>query len=166
MNHWSMLNIVVYFMARFYKKPYVICPAGSLCHYGRSQILKKLHDLIIGRRIIRNASYCIAISRNEYNDFHKYKIDDSKIAHIPNGINEIEYPGYDSRKFKIKYGLSERNIILFVGRLNTIKGDKRISMIFNGETFRNYLVSSSAYSLTMWLMKSSKNFEKIAILKR
>jgi len=122
MNHWSILNAVVYFIARLYKKPYVICPAGSLCHYGRSQILKKLYDLIIGRRIIKNASYCVAISQNEYHDFYKYKVDDSKIAHIPNGINEIEYPGYGGREFRIKYGLSEKNIILFIGRLNIIKG--------------------------------------------
>ena len=38
-------------------------------------------------------------------------------------------------------------------------------MILNDETFRNYLVFSSAYSLIMWLMRSPKNFEKIAILK-
>ena len=33
-------------------------------------------------------------------------------------------------------------------------------MIFNGETFRNYFISSSAYSLVMWLTRSPKNFEK------
>ena len=38
-------------------------------------------------------------------------------------------------------------------------------MMFNGKTLRNYLVSSSAYSLIMWLMRSPKNFEKIANLK-
>ena len=34
----------------------------------------------------------------------------------------------------------------------------------NDETFRNYFIFSPAYSLTLWLMRSSKNFEKIAIL--
>ena len=38
-------------------------------------------------------------------------------------------------------------------------------MIFNGETFRNYFLSSFAYSLVMWLMRSPKNFEKIANVK-
>ena len=33
-------------------------------------------------------------------------------------------------------------------------------MIFNGETFRNYFISLSEYSLIMWLVRSPKNFEK------
>jgi len=35
----------------------------------------------------------------------------------------------------------------------------------NGETFRNYFISSPAFYLIIWLMASPKNFEKIAILK-
>ena len=46
-----------------------------------------------------------------------------------------------------------------------LKKRQRISMIFNSETFRNYFISSSAYSLIMWLMRSPKNYEKIANLK-
>ena len=38
-------------------------------------------------------------------------------------------------------------------------------MIFNGKIYRKYFISSSAYSLIMWLMRSPKNFEKIANLK-
>ena len=38
-------------------------------------------------------------------------------------------------------------------------------MILNDETFRNYLVFTFAYLVIMWLMRSQKNFEKIAILK-
>ena len=37
--------------------------------------------------------------------------------------------------------------------------------IVNGETFRNNFMVLPAYSLVMWLMRSSKNFLKIAILK-
>ena len=33
-------------------------------------------------------------------------------------------------------------------------------MIFNGKIYRKYFISSSAYSLIMWLVRSSKNFEK------
>ena len=38
-------------------------------------------------------------------------------------------------------------------------------MIFNGETYKKIFISSSAYSLILWLMRSPKNFEKIANLK-
>ena len=33
-------------------------------------------------------------------------------------------------------------------------------MIVIGERFRNYFIFSFAYSLIMWLMRSSNNFEK------
>ena len=46
-------------------------------------------------------------------------------------------------------------------RLNTIKGDKRISMVFNGKLFRYYFISSSAYCLILWLMRSPKSFENV-----
>ena len=38
-------------------------------------------------------------------------------------------------------------------------------MILNGETFRNYFISSPEFYLIVWLMAFPKNFEKIAILK-
>ena len=46
-----------------------------------------------------------------------------------------------------------------------LKKRQRISMIFNGETFRNNLIFLPAYFLIMWFMRSPKNFVKIAILK-
>ena len=45
------------------------------------------------------------------------------------------------------------------------KNWQKYTMIFNGKIYRKYFISSSAYSLIMWLMRSPKNFEKIAILK-
>ena len=30
MNHWTLLNVIVYFFAKRLNKPYVVCPAGSL----------------------------------------------------------------------------------------------------------------------------------------
>ena len=38
-------------------------------------------------------------------------------------------------------------------------------MIVIGEKFRNYFIFSPAYFPIMWLMRSSKNSEKIVILK-
>ena len=45
------------------------------------------------------------------------------------------------------------------------KSDKSLFTISIGETSRNYLIILLVYYLIMWLMKSPKNFEKIAILK-
>ena len=122
MSHWTILNAVIYLLALYYKKPYVICPAGALKYYGRSIILKKLYNLLIGIRILRKAAYCIAISIDEIEDLRKLGINKSKIIHIPNGINELDYIKCDSTKLRKKFDLSDKKVILFVGRLNKIKG--------------------------------------------
>jgi len=122
MSHWTLLNAIVYLVVRYYKKPYVLCPAGALSYIGRSKVLKKIYNYIIGNKIIRNSAYCIAITQNEILDICGNGVQKSKIIHIPNGISEKEYLKHESDNFRHKYDISEKKIILFVGRLNPIKG--------------------------------------------
>lgn len=122
MSHWTFLNIVVYFFARRLGKPYVLCPGGSLIIFGRSKILKLLYNLVIGRRIIKNAVGYIAITANEIPYFQTYGINPEKVLVIPNGIDMNEYSKKDDELFYKKYRLSSNPFILFVGRLNPIKG--------------------------------------------
>ena len=44
MNHWTLLNALVYKAARRLNKPYIVCPAGALPIFGRSKLLKKLYN--------------------------------------------------------------------------------------------------------------------------
>ena len=57
-------------------------------------------------------------------DFLKYDIPEEKLIIIPNGINsEIFYPNYDaSFKFRQRFNLINIPYILYMGRLNMIKG--------------------------------------------
>ena len=122
MGHWGILNAMVYLAARFSKKPYVVCPAGALPLFGRSQIIKRLYNWIIGYAIIRNASAWIAITKSEFPQFLAYGIDESKITVIPNGIDVDNFPVGMPQLFTKKYGLPDAPFILFMGRLNLIKG--------------------------------------------
>ena len=54
----------------------------------------------------------------------------------------------------------QKGLVIKTGRANSIL------KIFNSEKFRNYSIFSPAFYLIMWLMKLSKNFGKIAILKK
>jgi glycosyltransferase involved in cell wall biosynthesis len=121
MGHWTLINIIVYYYIKKFKKPYSVCPAGALPVYGRSKPLKFFFNLIIGKKIIRNANKCIAITENERNDFYSYKVSDQKIISIPNGINIEDYKSKNNQFFKKKYNISKK-FILFLGRLNHIKG--------------------------------------------
>ena len=130
MGHWSMLNVVVFFAARRASKPYVVCPAGALPLYGRSKFLKWLYNFIVGSRIIRNASGWIAVTSAEFPHFESYGIPASRVTVIPNGICREDFPPVDTKTFRNSRGLSENPIILFMGRLNPIKGPDLLLQAF------------------------------------
>ena len=122
MNHWTVINAWVYFWARKLKKPYIICPAGALTIFGRSKIKKFLYQQLIGNKIIRNASAAIAISPNEVELMEKCGVVTDKIVNIPNGVNEDDFSSNDVTAFRNKFNIGKVPYILFVGRLNSIKG--------------------------------------------
>ena len=122
MGHWSVLNLMVYWAARRANKPYVVCPAGALPIFGRSSILKRLYNIFIGQAIIRNAAAWIAVTEGEFPHFESYGISASKVSVIPNGVCEEDFPLTDRRAFFERYNLPDSPIILFMGRLNSIKG--------------------------------------------
>lgn len=122
MNHWTVLNALVYLEVRRQGKPYVICPAGALPITGRSRLLKKVYNAAIGRALVRNADRMIAISDNEVPEYLRYGGNDERVTVIPNGIDRTDFVGSDRAGFLARHGLPDRPLILFVGRLNRIKG--------------------------------------------
>ena len=122
MNHWTLINALVYFLARRLGKPYIICPAGALTIFGRSKIKKSLYQWLVGKNIIRNAVGAIAISPHEVMLIEEYGMEPHKISHIPNGVNENDFSSSDVALFRKKIGIGSVPYILFVGRLNLIKG--------------------------------------------
>ena len=122
MGHWSYLNALVYVVASRMKKPYVLCPAGALPIYGRSRTLKTLYNLFIGRRMVANADGYIAITPDEIGQFRSYGVAPNRVTVIPNAVNSAEFLDEDEVGFRHQYGLGGDPFILFVGRLNPIKG--------------------------------------------
>jgi glycosyltransferase involved in cell wall biosynthesis len=122
MGHWTFINALVYFIGKRLNKPYVVCPAGALPIYGRSKIIKMFYNLVIGKSIIRNASGHIAITKDEVNQFQDYGVEGDKVSVISNGINAEDFQANDIADFRRKYGLGDVPFIMFVGRLNSIKG--------------------------------------------
>jgi glycosyltransferase involved in cell wall biosynthesis len=129
-GHWTILNALVYLATRKAKKPYVICPAGALSIFGRSKALKKIYNLVVGARIIKNAACCIAVTAEERNYFILWGIAIEKILVIPNGIARADFTSCNVDTFRKKYALNSRPFILFVGRLNLIKGPDLLLQAF------------------------------------
>ncbi len=130
MGHWTMINALVYFSVRRFKKPYVVCPAGAMPLFGRSKWLKKLYNVIVGRRIMRNALAWIAITPAEFSYFESFGIPASRVTVIPNGISQEDFLEQNTKAFRYSKGLSDHPIILFVGRLNYIKGPDLLIQAF------------------------------------
>lgn len=122
MGHWSVLNALVYVATRFCEKPYVVCPAGALPVFGRSGWIKRLYNLIVGNAIIRNASAWIAVTSGEFPHYETYGISASQVTVIPNGVCEEDFPVIDVHTIRGRRGLPDVPAILFMGRLNLIKG--------------------------------------------
>ena len=122
MGHWTIVNLLAYYWIRRYKKPYVVCPAGALPKFGRSRILKVIYNMIGGRSYIQNADVNIAVSRDEYNHFYEYGVHTEKIVLIPNGIEPESYIYKNDQHIRIEFSIGESPYLLYVGRLNLIKG--------------------------------------------
>ncbi len=122
MGHWTVLNALVYLVARNRNKPYVFCPAGALPIFGRSRWLKRIYNAVIGKRIVRNAARCIAITEAEKSHFKEYGVEENIIVVIPNAVGKPDFCSSDDVGFRRRFGLSDRSFILFLGRLNIIKG--------------------------------------------
>jgi glycosyltransferase involved in cell wall biosynthesis len=121
-GHWSMLNALVYLWARKLNKPYVFCPAGALAIYGRSKTIKKLYNWFVGNSIVKNADGFIAITADEAKFFEKNGIDPNKITLIPNGVSADDFIIQPQVDVLPALHLAEKKYLLFLGRLNAIKG--------------------------------------------
>ncbi|MDA9030985.1 glycosyltransferase [Candidatus Pseudothioglobus singularis] len=167
MGHWSILNALVYFACRYYKKPYVVCPAGALGLFGRSITLKRLYNFVIGNAIIRNASVWLAVTKGEFSQFESYGIFKDNITIIPNGVIKEDFDQYNIDRFKKMKRLPNAPAILFMGRLNQIKGpDLLLEAFINSAKIlpKYHLIFAGPDDGMLEILKSrvkEKNLEKI-----
>jgi len=142
MGHWTIINAVSFFWIKKYKKPYVVCPAGALPIFGRSKVLKRLYNYFGGKLCIQNADVNIAISEDEFSHFKDYGVDEKKIILLPNGVEPNLYKYINDKHVREKFELGESPFLLFVGRLNLIKGPDLLLEAFSKITkdYSNYLL--------------------------
>lgn len=133
MGHWGILNAVVYFAVRRAGKPYVVCPAGALPLFGRSRWLKRLYNLVIGNAIVKNADAIIAVTAAEFPHFQSYGVPSSRFIVIPNGVCKEDFSVFDKVPLLAR-GVPDAPIILFMGRLNPIKGPDLLLQAFTQMT--------------------------------
>jgi glycosyltransferase involved in cell wall biosynthesis len=114
----------VYKACRRQGKPFVFCPAGALTTFGRSLKLKRAYDAWVGRELTRSAAACVAITDQERADFAAYGVAAERVTVISNGIDPGQYIGDPDaeRRIREQFQIGEAPYLLFLGRLNAIKG--------------------------------------------
>jgi glycosyltransferase involved in cell wall biosynthesis len=122
-NHWTLLNAMMARAAAAMGKPYVVCPAGALPVFGRSKFLKAGYNAVAGRRLVRDANGWVAVTAAERLQFLPYGVDPSRVTVVPNGIWINDFAdAHDTPDIRARFGIGDELVILFVGRLNPIKG--------------------------------------------
>src|SRR3989344_7823232 len=130
---WNFPVLVAAFLARFYKKPYIISPRGSLMKEPlekKSSLIKKNYLLLIAKRDLKYASalhFTVEVEKEEY---LKAGLPLKKAIVIPNGLDIEDYEirnQYENTKlrkdFRKKFNINkDKKIILYIGRLHPIKG--------------------------------------------
>lgn len=129
-NHWTVLNLLAARAARRIGRPYVVCPAGALPVFGRSRLLKKAYNMAGGRELVCRAKAWVAITRRERSDFEPYGVAPDRVTVIPNGVDPRDFAPVDTAEWRGRNRLGRNPLVLFVGRLNPIKGPDLLIQAF------------------------------------
>lgn len=117
-------NVVAYHYARKCRIPYVLQAYGSLPMMESKSKLKQVYDGLWGHSILRDASKVIVATKKEAQQFWNFGVGEDKVKIISTGIDLAEFDNLPTEgTFRKKYGIySNQKIVLFLGRINKIKG--------------------------------------------
>lgn len=139
--NWTIINVITYLYLRYYKRPYIYSAMGWLKIDGRFKFIKYIYRAIFTRGMAKHAKMCIAVSKREIGDYEQLGVDRKKISLIPNGLIAESIPkDGDNQIFRNNYHIDSRPVILFIGRLNLIKGPDLLIQAFAkiSEKFPDY----------------------------
>ncbi len=131
-------NIIIYIFCKIYNVPYIMDAHGSVPYFVKKKFLKRIYDIIIGKKILKDAKYLIAetqIGKEEYLELVP-ELDQKKIKIISPPFDTDEFTiDIEINKFRRKHNInSDVKIISFLGRIHYIKG---IDFLIKG--FHNFL---------------------------
>lgn len=122
-NYRTFQNMIVCHYAKQYGIPYVLQSHGGVMPVLQRKGLKVMYDRFAGYKILKNAGKVIAGNVTEVGEYKQMGVEESRIVIVPPFYNTEEYaklppPG----QFRSKYGIKEKHVILFLGRIHQIKG--------------------------------------------
>jgi glycosyltransferase involved in cell wall biosynthesis len=118
-------NIVFYFLRKKHT-PYVLSLHGELTYPKQSLMMgiqRFFFDSIIGNKLLNQATRILALTEFEKSQLVNKGISAKKIVIIPNAIDPQNFEEVPLKNhFRMQFNLNNDIIILFIGRLNHLKG--------------------------------------------
>jgi glycosyltransferase involved in cell wall biosynthesis len=118
-------NLAFYFLNKVHT-PYVLSPHGELEYRGESLdffVLRRLFENAFGKKLLLNAGAIFALTEFEKDQLIKMGVQEEKIEVVPNGVDPQAFSNLPPKGyFKKLFKLNDDEIVLFIGRLNALKG--------------------------------------------
>jgi glycosyltransferase involved in cell wall biosynthesis len=126
LHEFRTFQNLAFYYSRKKNVPYVLTLHGQLRMIRESQdvrILRWLYDHSFGMSLLKNAGKVFALSQFEFSQLVERGVSKNKIAIIPNAIDpeDFKYPPKKGN-FKKELGLDDEEIILYLGRISSLKG--------------------------------------------
>jgi glycosyltransferase involved in cell wall biosynthesis len=103
--------------------PYVVSPNGTARAIERRVAAKRVFALTLGRQVLAKAARVVAVSQAEADQLAGLGIEAAAIARVPNPVDEAEFERPpDGARFRARFGLDGRPVLLFLGKLTPRKG--------------------------------------------
>ena len=140
----SMLTVTAFRAALDLGIPYVVSPHGGLLHLGKREA-KVVFDKVWGNRILGHAAALMAVSSLEAEQANSCGVEPSRTRVLPNPIRVADFENLpDGRRFKARWRIPESKLVLFLGRLNRIKGVDLLIRAFERVPVDTHLVLAGA----------------------
>jgi glycosyltransferase involved in cell wall biosynthesis len=97
-------------------------------------LAKHVSDILVNRRIIRDAAKVIASTQSEASLYEQLGVERTNIKVIPNGIDTSLFNELPARgEFRARHNIaSDERLILFLGRIHKAKGMELLLTAFSG----------------------------------
>ena len=132
-EHRHSLAILTHKYAKNNNIPYILHAHGSVLPFFQKEKIKEIFDKIWGFDILYDASKLIAETEVEKSQYIEMGVKEEVIEIIPTGVELKDFENLPQKgNFRSKYKISsDEKLILFLGRINKIKGLDLLIKAFN-----------------------------------
>lgn len=126
LHEYRTFQNLAFYYCRRRGVPYVMSVHGQLDYKEESwdsAFLRRFYNCAFGRNLLENASKLFALTRLEASQLIQRGINADKIKIIPNGVDPKSFSSPPPKGyFKKLFGLANKEIILYLGRITKLKG--------------------------------------------